>query len=53
MNKTCKWTWISQITMDKGYYETGCGFLFCANSATKKETLFKFCPYCGGEIICP
>lgn len=34
------------------YFETDCGHAFCfSDDEGLKDKAFKFCPYCGNEII--
>lgn len=34
-----------------GYYETNCKQAFFFDTGNREENNFKFCPFCGGEIL--
>ena len=47
-----KCTW-KQDTHLGDCYETQCGDAHIFNDGTPKDNNFKYCPYCGGEIVVP
>ena len=47
--KTCKWTH-DDLCGDR-YYDSECGENFVFNSGNTKDNGFKYCPYCGKEIV--
>ena len=47
--RTCEW--IHEETTWSNYWETQCGDAFEFTDGNPKNSLWKFCPYCGKEII--
>lgn len=50
MTQTCSWSPYDDFDMP-GTFDTSCGNIFSFTEEGIKENNFKFCPYCGGEII--
>lgn len=48
MKPKCEW---STEDYDCEAYITGCGEIFQFTSDGPPENNFKFCPYCGGELV--
>ena len=48
----CKWKEETSVFTDgDGDYATGCDNMFTIMEGNPKDNGFKYCPYCGGEII--
>ena len=50
LSKKCTW---KLDDADYGVYATSCGEFFQLLADTPKENHFKFCCYCGGELVEP
>lgn len=48
-NDNC--TWKPDENSDTGLYETDCGGLFYFEDGTPTDHRFKFCPYCGRNLL--
>jgi hypothetical protein len=48
--RTCQWA-IDDVGGDSVYYETQCGHSFQFNDGGATENEFRFCWYCGGQIV--